>query len=271
MCWQHWWCWRSVPEPCCYPADMTDHEPRGELAMAALLTDELRGRLYRLVRRRRQLSRDEAAAELGISRGLAAFHLDKLVAAGLLRARTQAAEGTSPGWSPPQGLRALGPGAGDHHPRTPLRAGRRAPGRRRRPGNPPASRHWPPPPGSPPTGGPSSAPASGSGEGSGGWGLSVPSPPPVSCSSSSATSPSGGTSTSCGCGTARSTPWPAAPPRSSAPSTRPCSTGSCVASATSASRPSSRPGQAPAAWNSAAQGRAADWVRHRVALLPAKH
>ena len=115
---------------------MTDHEPRGELAMAALLTDELRGRLYRLVRRRRQLSRDEAAAELGISRGLAAFHLDKLVAAGLLRARTQAAEGTSPGWSPPQGLRALGPGAGDHHPRTPLRAGRRAPGRRRRPGNP---------------------------------------------------------------------------------------------------------------------------------------
>jgi predicted ArsR family transcriptional regulator len=72
---------------------MTDHEPGGELAMAALLTDELRGRLYRLVRRRHQLSRDEAAAELGISRGLAAFHLDKLVAAGLLRARSRAAEG----------------------------------------------------------------------------------------------------------------------------------------------------------------------------------
>src|SRR4029453_4866162 len=93
VCWQHRWYWRSVPVPCCYPANMTDHEPGGELAMAALLTDELRGRLYRLVRRRHQLSRDEAAAELGISRGLAAFHLDKPVAAGLLRARSRAAEG----------------------------------------------------------------------------------------------------------------------------------------------------------------------------------
>jgi predicted ArsR family transcriptional regulator len=69
---------------------MTDAEPRPDLAMAALLTDELRGRLYRLVRRRHPLSRDEAAAELGISRGLAAFHLDKLVAAGLLRASPRA-------------------------------------------------------------------------------------------------------------------------------------------------------------------------------------
>jgi predicted ArsR family transcriptional regulator len=69
---------------------MTDPEPPTELAVAALLTDELRGRLYRLVRRRHPVSRDEAAAEAGISRGLAAFHLDKLVAAGLLRARPQA-------------------------------------------------------------------------------------------------------------------------------------------------------------------------------------
>jgi predicted ArsR family transcriptional regulator len=69
---------------------MTDSEAHPDLAVAALLTDELRGRLYRLVRRRHPLSRDEAAAAIGISRGLAAFHLDKLVAAGLLRARPQA-------------------------------------------------------------------------------------------------------------------------------------------------------------------------------------
>ncbi|HWD04953.1 MAG TPA: transcriptional regulator [Amycolatopsis sp.] len=35
----------------------------------------------------RPVTRDEAAASVGISRKLAAFHLDKLVAAGLLRAR----------------------------------------------------------------------------------------------------------------------------------------------------------------------------------------
>jgi predicted ArsR family transcriptional regulator len=55
-----------------------------------------RGRLYRLVRRQHPVSRDEAAAALGISRGLAAFHLDKLVAAGLLRADAQAPAGRPP-------------------------------------------------------------------------------------------------------------------------------------------------------------------------------
>jgi predicted ArsR family transcriptional regulator len=68
---------------------MTDPEARADLAVAALLTDQLRGRLYRLVRDRHPISRDEAAAAVGISRGLAAFHLDKLVAAGLLRAHPQ--------------------------------------------------------------------------------------------------------------------------------------------------------------------------------------
>jgi predicted ArsR family transcriptional regulator len=75
---------------------MTDSEPRADLAVAALLTDEVRGRLYRLVRDRHPLSRDEAATVVGISRGLAAFHLDKLVAAGLLRARSQAPAGRPP-------------------------------------------------------------------------------------------------------------------------------------------------------------------------------
>ncbi len=72
---------------------MTGPDPRGDLAVAALLTDELRARLYRLVRDRHPLSRDEAAAAVGISRGLAAFHLDKLVAAGLLRAHSQVPAG----------------------------------------------------------------------------------------------------------------------------------------------------------------------------------
>jgi predicted ArsR family transcriptional regulator len=75
---------------------MTDPEAPSDLAVAALLTDELRGRLYRLVRDRHPISRDEAAAAIGISRGLAAFHLDKLVAAGLLRARSQAPVGRPP-------------------------------------------------------------------------------------------------------------------------------------------------------------------------------
>jgi predicted ArsR family transcriptional regulator len=70
----------------------------GELAAVALLADPLRGALYRTVRRgQRPVSRDEAASAVGISRGLAAFHLDKLVEAGLLRARFQAPPGRPAG------------------------------------------------------------------------------------------------------------------------------------------------------------------------------
>jgi predicted ArsR family transcriptional regulator len=70
--------------------------PSGELAAVALLADPLRGRLYRLVRRQHPLSRDQAAGAVGVSRGLAAFHLDKLVDGGLLRARYQAPPGRPP-------------------------------------------------------------------------------------------------------------------------------------------------------------------------------
>jgi predicted ArsR family transcriptional regulator len=57
------------------------------LASVAVLGEQTRWRLYALVRAaRRPVSRDEAAASIGISRKLAAFHLDKLVSAGLLRA-----------------------------------------------------------------------------------------------------------------------------------------------------------------------------------------
>jgi predicted ArsR family transcriptional regulator len=55
------------------------------------LTDPSRRTLYHYVRRaERPVSREEAADAAGISRGLAAFHLDKLVEAGLLRARYEA-------------------------------------------------------------------------------------------------------------------------------------------------------------------------------------
>ncbi|TMC08012.1 MAG: transcriptional regulator [Chloroflexi bacterium] len=66
----------------------------GSLAAASLLVDSVRRRVFRFVRRaRRPVTRDEAAASAGISRNLAAFHLDRLVEAGLLRAGRQTSAG----------------------------------------------------------------------------------------------------------------------------------------------------------------------------------
>ncbi|MFG2576951.1 helix-turn-helix transcriptional regulator [Streptomyces sp. NPDC048481] len=67
--------------------------PQAEAADAAIesvsvLNEDSRRRMFAFIRRaRRAVTRDEAAASVGISRKLAAFHLDKLVDAGLLRAR----------------------------------------------------------------------------------------------------------------------------------------------------------------------------------------
>ncbi len=56
----------------------------------AVLDDRLRGAMYEHIRAgRRPVTRDEAAAAVGISRKLAAFHLEKLVDAGLLRVASQ--------------------------------------------------------------------------------------------------------------------------------------------------------------------------------------
>lgn len=56
-----------------------------------MLVDPVRRALFDCVRRRgRPVSREEAADEVGVSRPLAAFHLDKLVEAGLLAARYEA-------------------------------------------------------------------------------------------------------------------------------------------------------------------------------------
>lgn len=66
----------------------------GPIKAVAALADDLRQGMYEYVRRaRRPVTRDEAAGAVGISRKLAAFHLDKLVDAGLLRARNEARGG----------------------------------------------------------------------------------------------------------------------------------------------------------------------------------
>jgi predicted ArsR family transcriptional regulator len=59
--------------------------------VVAALADPVRRSLYELVRRqRRPVTREEAAQAVDISRNLAAFHLDKLVDVGMLRARYEA-------------------------------------------------------------------------------------------------------------------------------------------------------------------------------------
>jgi predicted ArsR family transcriptional regulator len=58
-----------------------------EVAAVAALADELRRRIYEFIRgAAHPVSRDQAAVAVGISRKLAAFHLDKLVEVGLLHA-----------------------------------------------------------------------------------------------------------------------------------------------------------------------------------------
>jgi predicted ArsR family transcriptional regulator len=62
--------------------------------IAALLADASRRALYDYVRHQGSpVGREEAADATGMSRGLAAFHLDKLVEAGLLAARYEAPPG----------------------------------------------------------------------------------------------------------------------------------------------------------------------------------
>lgn len=63
------------------------HVSDDALGRLGVLAVDLRRRMYDFIRQRRApVSREEAAAAAGISRNLAAFHLDKLVDAGLLKA-----------------------------------------------------------------------------------------------------------------------------------------------------------------------------------------
>ena len=72
-----------------------------DLAAVALLAEPIRQRLYRYVRDRREpVGREEAARDAGISVKLAAFHLDRMVEAGLLEVEFRRLTGR------------VGPGAG---------------------------------------------------------------------------------------------------------------------------------------------------------------
>ncbi|GGW23231.1 helix-turn-helix transcriptional regulator [Streptomyces xantholiticus] len=84
-------------------SDLTPSSPSTAEGVEAVsvLADELRRRMYGFIRRaHRPVTREEAAADAGISVKLAAFHLDKLVAAGLLCAGYD-----SPGGAPRVGRR----------------------------------------------------------------------------------------------------------------------------------------------------------------------
>src|SRR5919204_9910 len=71
---------------------------RPTIAAIALLADPVRQRLYRFVHTQATpVTRDQAAAAVGISRKLAAFHLDKLAAAGLLEPVASDRAGRPPG------------------------------------------------------------------------------------------------------------------------------------------------------------------------------
>ncbi|HEX5495512.1 MAG TPA: helix-turn-helix domain-containing protein [Mycobacteriales bacterium] len=73
------------------------------IGAVAALSDTLRRRLYDFIRAQsRPVSRDEAAEHVGISRRLAAFHLDKLTRSGLLRSHYGRPAGAprSPGRAP---------------------------------------------------------------------------------------------------------------------------------------------------------------------------
>src|SRR5215203_1828993 len=71
------------------PSEPIPASPSAEsVESVSVLADGLRRRLYGFIRRaHRPVTREEAAGEAGISAKLAAFHLDKLVAARLLHAR----------------------------------------------------------------------------------------------------------------------------------------------------------------------------------------
>jgi len=75
-------------------------ERAAQLEAIALLAEPVRRHLYRYVVERGEVGREEAARALGISRALAAFHLDRMAAAGLLDVRYRRLTGRS------------GPGAG---------------------------------------------------------------------------------------------------------------------------------------------------------------
>lgn len=86
---------------------MNDQQPAGDpIEAVAALAEPTRRALYDLVAASTDaVGRDDAAAALGISRELAAFHLDRLIEAGLLQAEYRRRSGrTGPGAGRPAKL-----------------------------------------------------------------------------------------------------------------------------------------------------------------------
>jgi predicted ArsR family transcriptional regulator len=82
-------------------SDLTSRADAADRAIdsVSVLSEDSRRRMFLFIRRAgHAVTRDEAATSVGISRKLAAFHLDKLVDAGLLRAR----------YETPGGIRKVG-------------------------------------------------------------------------------------------------------------------------------------------------------------------
>ena len=82
---------------------LSDVDP---IQVASVLAEPTRRSLYEfVVARHEPIGRDEAAAAVGISRELAAFHLDRLVGAGLLQTEYRRLTGrTGPGAGRPAKL-----------------------------------------------------------------------------------------------------------------------------------------------------------------------
>jgi predicted ArsR family transcriptional regulator len=69
------------------PGDRVGAMESTSIRAAAALDDELRWRIHAFIRKRRHsVTREEVATAVGISRRLAAFHLDKLLERGILQA-----------------------------------------------------------------------------------------------------------------------------------------------------------------------------------------
>ncbi|MEU4243553.1 transcriptional regulator [Actinoplanes sp. NPDC026619] len=105
---------------------MTTSDDLDDLDALASLTDQVRRRAYRVVAEGTgPVGRDEVAETLGVGRTLAAFHLDKLVAAGLLEVSYARRSGkTGPGAGRPAKLYHLA--AAEHAVSVPPRAYRTA-------------------------------------------------------------------------------------------------------------------------------------------------
>jgi predicted ArsR family transcriptional regulator len=91
---------------------MDDSARQDDLTAVASIADPQRRALFEFVARHPEpVGRDEAASALGMARGTAAFHLDRLVEAGLLRTEFQRRNGrTGPGAGRPAKLYRAMPG-----------------------------------------------------------------------------------------------------------------------------------------------------------------